>query len=123
MQLTVDVVAPRVQAPARFDVLQKWEGVVTETNGNTFQARLIDLVGERPDQVAEVLLNEVSPRDRKRVSRGAVFYWYIGYRDEPNGDRERTSRIRFRRLPALAPSEIESAERAADALRARLGWR
>jgi hypothetical protein len=108
--------------PARFDVLQKWEGVVTAVNSETFRARLVDLTGAQPDQEAEVFLNEVSPRDRRRVVQDAIFYWYIGYRDESNGDRERASRIRFRRLPPLTDSEVDAARRAAEALRARLGW-
>lgn len=109
-------------APARFDVLQKWEGVVTAVNGAAFGSRLIDLTGARADQEAEISINEVSPRDRSRLKLGAVFYWYIGYRDEPNGDRERASRIRFRRLPPLTDSELQAAERTATELRARLGW-
>jgi hypothetical protein len=110
-------------ATATFDVQQKWEGVVTEVNGATFVARLLDLSGSRPDQEAEIYIDEVSPRDRKRLAAGAIFYWYIGYRDEANGDRERASRIRFRRLPPLTTAEVEAARQRAAAMRARLGWR
>jgi len=107
----------------RFGVLQKWEGVVSDVGDEAFRARLTDLTGDHPDQEAEIYVDEISPRDRKRIGPGAIFYWYVGYRDEPNGDRERASRIRFRRLPSLDRYEVESAERAARALRDRLGWK
>jgi hypothetical protein len=120
--LTLEPQAEQRTTPARFDVLQKWEGIVLGINREVFSARLIDATGNRPDQEAEIYVEEVSPRDRKRLTIGAVFYWYVGYRDDLTGDRERASRIRFRRLPPLTQAEVARAKADADQLRKQLGW-
>jgi hypothetical protein len=120
---TIDMRAGQPALPARFSVLQKWEGTVLSVDKETFSARLLDLNGDRPDQEASIYLEELSPRDLQRLVPGAVFYWYLGYRDEPNGDRERASRIRLRRLPPLSVGELVEARAWASRLRARLGWR
>jgi hypothetical protein len=119
---TQDPLGGQVSAPARFQVLQKWEGIVLDVRRTSFVARLIDLVGNEPDQEAELPIGELSPRDRKRLIPGALFYWYIGYRDELSGDRERSSRLRFRRLPPPSEPEIARAREAATKLRSALGW-
>ncbi len=119
---TQDPLAGQVSAPTRFEVLQKWEGIVLDVSGNSFAARLIDLIGNEPDQEAEFPIRELSPRDRKRLIPGALFYWYIGYRDDLSGDRDRSSRLRFRRLPPPSEPEVERARQAAKKLRSALGW-
>jgi hypothetical protein len=110
------------EASSRFVLLQKWEGEVLSTNGSTFRARLLDLTGDNPDQEAEIRVAEVSPRDRNKIRPRGVFYWYIGYRDSLNGERERASKFYFRRLPQLEEHEVERARRAAAELRSALGW-
>lgn len=115
------VIPPELHAPAeRFIVLQKWQGYVTGRAETTFRARLEPLTGEGPEQVAEIYVNEVDEQDQTLIEPGAVFYWTVGYHDKPSG-RERTSIIRFRRLPTWSAHEIDAAARDAEQLRRLLG--
>ncbi len=110
---------PLRPAQEHFRALQKWEGHVLEVEQGTFRARLVPIVGEGVDQVAEIHLNEVEEEDQALIEPGAVFYWSIGYLDRPSG-RYRASVIRFRRLPAWTKCEIDSADAEVAKLRALL---
>ncbi len=85
--------------------LQKWEGYVTEIGTDTFWARLSMVVGEGSDQDAEIYIEEVDREDRALIQPGAVFYWTIGYLDRPSG-RQRSSVLRFRRLPVWTRQDL-----------------
>jgi hypothetical protein len=108
-------------AQARVAILQRWDGVVLDVGDKTFRARLLDESSGRPQIDADVFISEVPPHDQEMLRPGAVFYWHIGYRD-PTGDRERVSRIRFRRLPPKTKADLRRAERRAASLRSQLGW-
>jgi hypothetical protein len=99
-----------------FQAMQKWEGHVIEVGRDTFSARVVPIVGEGPDQEAEIYIQEVSPDDRVLIEPGAVFYWSIGYLDRPSG-RLRASVLRFRRLPVWSKRELESVRDKANKLR------
>ena len=94
------------QAQSRFEVLQKWEGIVLDVLTDSFTARLIDLTRAGADEEAEFALDEIDGGDRDLLKPGAVFYWNIGYSDSPTG-RARVSIIRFRRLPLWRSGELE----------------
>ncbi len=122
----VPIPLPRSKAPevkSRFVLLQKWEGTVLQTRPGSFLGRLVDLQGEHPDDEAEIPVEELSPEDLDLVKVGAVFYWSIGYLDEANGERRRTSVIRFRRLPAWSKEELRRARRQATRAIERIGWK
>ena len=87
-----------------------------EVGPDTFLARLTRIVGEGPDQEAEIYLNEVEEEDHALIEPGAVFYWSIGYLDRPSG-RIRASVVRFRRLPAWTRRQLEAARAEAAKLR------
>ena len=107
----------------RFIPLQKWEGYVTRVEGDTFGARLIDRIEDRPEEeLDEFPLEDVTPDDRELVKPGAVFYWQIGYRVRRGGQRERVSVIWFRRLPAWSREELEAAKDEARRVRNFIGW-
>ena len=95
------------QAKEFFRAIQKWECCVLDVGRDTFRARLVSIVGEGPDQEAEIYLEEVDPDDQGLVQPGAVFYWTIGYLDRPAG-RLRGSILRFRRLPPLSDTELNA---------------
>jgi len=106
-----DFLLSRPSAPQTkefFRAIQKWEGYVLDVGPDTFRARLISIVGEGPDQEAEIYLEEVDPDDQGLVQPGAVFYWSIGYLDRPSG-RLRAAILRFRRLPAWSEAELNAA--------------
>ncbi len=110
------------KAQPRFDALQKWEGRVLEANDSTFTAVVVDAFKEGVEEEAEFDLEEVSPGDLDLVEPGAVFYWSIGYRTEPSGERSRSSVLVFRRLPAWRANDLSRARVRAEELRDRLGW-
>jgi hypothetical protein len=76
-------------------ISQKWEGYVIKINNNSFTARLTDLMSGSSGEKAEFPLEKVSKDDLKLVVPGAIFYWFIGHKE--NGIY--TSILRFRRLP------------------------
>jgi hypothetical protein len=108
-----------------FISLAKREGVVLAHTPTEFTARLTNILDGVEDADADLeavfSLDEVSPSDRDLVKDGAIFYWNIGYYDDPSGQRHRVSEIRFRRLPAWLPGELRNAARAAADIRRRLG--
>ena len=110
------------QPSTRFEVLQKWEGIVLDVLRESFTARLIDLTLEGSDEEAEFALDEIDEGDKDLLKPGAVFYWNIGYSDSPSG-RARVSIIRFRRLPVWRSEELQRAKRDAERLSGLLEWK
>jgi len=100
---------------SRFEPLQSFEGTVLALCGDRFEARLRDQTdGNKPLEVAEFLVEDVSDDEKDRVCPGAVFYWNIGYRVHSWGQKERSSVIVFRQLPAWSRSDQERARKLED---------
>ena len=101
-------------------LVQQWEGTVVDVLPQMLIARLRDLLHQqRPEERAEIPLAQVSEPDLPLVSTGAVFYWTVGYRISPSGQRTLASDIRFRRDPCWSESDlrrIEMRERELDEL-------
>lgn len=112
----------RMQAQPRFDALQKWEGQVTEVDDSTFTAVLLDIQEPSVEEEAEFDFEEVSRGDLDLVAPGAVFYWSVGYRTEPSGERSRSSVLVFRRLPAWSKRDVQRAADRVKELRDSFGW-
>ncbi|MCY3968241.1 MAG: hypothetical protein OXF21_06735 [bacterium] len=110
------------QAQPYFQALQKWQGTVSEVTGSTFTARLLDLTEPSDEEEAEFDLEEVSRGDLDLVAPGAVFYWSVGYRTEPSGERSRSSVLVFRRLPAWNEKDMQRAADRAEELKNHFGW-
>lgn len=102
--------------------LQKWEGVVTEVEKDIFNARLLDLTDDNPEEEADFSIEEVSEDDRKLLKPGAVFYWSLGYLTTGTGQVIRTSIVKFRRLPAWTETEVKRAQEQAAKIRRTIGW-
>lgn len=109
------VAEPRpVQRTGRFELLQQFEGTVLALEGDQFTARIKDrTTPESGDELATFELSDVSDADRGLLAVGSVFYWSLGYRVQTWGQKERSSMIRFRRLPVWTRTDIERAERQA----------
>jgi hypothetical protein len=103
------------------DILQRWDGVVVDVGEETFRARLLDEATGRPQLEADIYISDVAEHDRPLLKHNGIFYWYVGYRD-PHGDRERISKIRFRRLPPKTEADLKRAEHRASERRKLLGW-
>lgn len=112
----------RTQAQPLFTALQKWQGTVSQVTDSTFTAMLLDLQDPSVEEVAEFELEEVSQGDLDLVEQGAVFYWSIGYRTEPSGERSRSSVLVFRRLPAWSKKDLLRAAGRAKDIRDHFGW-
>ncbi|MXW42843.1 MAG: hypothetical protein F4138_00550 [Acidimicrobiia bacterium] len=110
------------EAQPLFTALQKWQGTVSQVTDSTFSAVLLDLLEPSVEEVAEFDLEEVSRGDLDLIAPGAVFYWSIGYRTEPSGERSRSSVLVFRRLPAWSEKDLQRATDNAKELRNNFGW-
>ncbi|MEQ1850482.1 MAG: hypothetical protein ABMA01_02710 [Chthoniobacteraceae bacterium] len=109
-------------ATERFTLLQKWEGVVLDTDAKTFTARLLDSHDELPPQQATFSRSELSPEEETQIAVGASFVWTIGYR-HIGATRHRDSTIYFRRLPPWSEDEIKSARVRAENVSTAIGWK
>lgn len=104
--------APRYLKPLKgsFQLLQMWEGYVTEFDKSTFTAVITDKTNpDLPDELVTLDIEEISPFDLSFLQPGAVFYWSISYADLPGRGRRKESKIRFRRLPSWTKKEIDRA--------------
>jgi hypothetical protein len=114
--------AQRRRTIAKAVLLNKWQGMVQEVFRDKFRANLFDLNQNDVFETAEFAFSEVSSDDRSLIREGAVFYWYILYLDSETGDRDRVSRIWFRRSGRMSGDEYSQAlERVSDVWRS-LGW-
>ncbi len=114
-------VSPTATKQARFVALQKWEGRVTECLDDGFRAVLTDITTAGIEERVEFDLDEVSRDDLPLIVPGAVFYWSVGYRDEPTGERSRSSIIKFRRLPGWSVRDLERITDRVTGMKKRLG--
>jgi hypothetical protein len=101
----------RASSQHSFELLQLFEGTVTEVGADEFSALLRDLTDRSsPDEVATFDLNEIAEADRPLARPGAVFYWHIGYRTESWGQKSRSSVVSFRRMPAWSRRDLARAD-------------
>ena len=103
----------RPEAPnvGTFILLQQFEGTVLAIGPSEFGARLVDRTHPtNPAETGDFSIDDVSEGDRPLLALGAVFYFSLGYRIAPSGQRDRVATVRFRRLPAWSKREIAAAE-------------
>jgi hypothetical protein len=95
---------------AQFVPKQEWIGRVDEVRAEDFTATLVTRAAPDEIEYAEIDLDEVTPADRVQLRPGSVFYWVIGYRDEPYGQRIGISTIIFRKMTAPPGHQLQHAE-------------
>ncbi|MBU1170506.1 MAG: hypothetical protein KKD44_13165 [Proteobacteria bacterium] len=96
--------------PGKFQLLQLWEGRITQINNEDFSAIIVDKTHpEFNDELVTIDIEEITPAELSLLQIGAVFYWSIGYADYPGRGRSRESKIRFRRLPGWTKKELNRA--------------
>ena len=99
----------------REDIKQKWSGVVIAVDDEELTVRLEDLTNcDNPNEIVVLSRDEIDNNDQNLIQPGALFYWYIGYRQGIKYSKERISIIRFRRLPHWTKREIEEADKLAE---------
>jgi hypothetical protein len=108
----------RHQSPIRpFTLLQAFEGLVEELNGDYFFARLHDLTcPSNPVETAELPLADISLPDRPLLQPGSIFYWSIGHETKPTGQIQRVSEIRLRRMPQWTQQAMDAVDARAEQL-------
>lgn len=87
-----------------FRVIGIWDGVVTDVGEDAFEARVVSLLDQGSELEAEFSIEDLEPDDRSLLRPGAIFYWHLGYQQQP---RRRVSEIRFRRVRAEIPAGAE----------------
>ncbi|MEZ5039529.1 MAG: hypothetical protein R2828_06545 [Saprospiraceae bacterium] len=92
----------------KFQVLQKWEGVVEQFDGDIIQVKLTDLTNGGTDEEAELEIQDISKDDQPLVKEGAMFYWSIGYETQLDRQVKKASFIKFKRLPRIDLIEFDS---------------
>jgi len=95
----------------RVEVLQQFEGVVTEVGEDYFVARMHDLTNSESEiEVMEFDLREISEQDHEILQPGSVFYWTIGYETRVGGQVVRISEMRVQRNPIWTKAKLDSVE-------------
>ncbi len=105
----------------RFVSLQKWEGVVTDIDEDSFTARLTDLMQSGSDEVIEFSFDDVPSDDRSLIQEGAIFYWNIGFETMRGQDRK-VSLIKFRRLPKWSKKKMQAMREKGEDLMSQIQW-
>jgi hypothetical protein len=105
-----------------FILLQKWEGVVIESDAKTFTAKLTDSHGQLQPHDAVFARSELPKNEQELIEPGAPFVWTLGYR-KIGSTRERASVVYFRRLPGWTQKEITAGEERANELSESIGWK
>jgi hypothetical protein len=110
----------QLRSAGRFIPLARREGVVAEVRRDEFDARLTDIMGDEEDVSITFPKDDLSADDTGLLKPGAVFYWIVGYVENPTGQRSRTAEIKFRRLPARRPRDMVRAKAEAESIRREL---
>jgi hypothetical protein len=102
---------PRAEAPEQTRLIGEWEGMVEQVTGSAFSARIVDLIGNRPEEVAEFDIDDVATDDQPLVVPGGLFYWTISRTINAGGRPLQSSELRFRRLIVNGARNLERAQR------------
>ena len=119
----VRLASPLIRLPAgtlpkeHVQLLQQWEGVITEVKSDSFFADLQDLAdANQPIEVVEIPIEEIPNDDMALLVEGAIFYWSIGYETSAGGQLRRVSEIRMRRAPRWTKRGIQQVKKRAEEL-------
>jgi hypothetical protein len=112
----VSLRSPSLSLQHKFKVLQKWEGTIIEILNEECRAYIREFGSQNSIEEVTFSIEEIPEADRYLVVPGAIFYWSIGYDDHIDGQRNRISSIRLRRLPVWTEKELKKAEEEAKTL-------
>jgi hypothetical protein len=88
---------PLLPLQETFWLLHRWQGQVLSVGPSSFDVALFDPSDPSLIEGATFQKTELSPENLKLLRPGAVFYWFVGLRDFPDGHRQRESRIWMKR--------------------------
>lgn len=105
-----------------FVIEQKWQGYVTDVDGDRFNA----IVEQSSDRtiVEQVIFerSEVPAIMQSYIQEGAVFFWNIGFQVDPAGTHTRQSLVTFPMVPIHTEAEHHTALARARRRFRELGW-
>jgi len=105
----------------RVQALQRWTGRVEKVMKDHFVAIVSDVTTpSNPIEEVELEIEAVPSGDRGLVTKGAIFYWAIVYRDSKAGQRWKSESIRFARHPKLSQEDVRQIFSEADEITAIL---
>jgi hypothetical protein len=110
--------SPRGGPLMSFVTRQKWQGYVVEADDETFSAVIYDMTNTTDMGPEQVVLpkEEVSTFMQGLIKPGSIFFWDIGFRTDPVGQRSKQSILSFPMIPVWDRRDIRGAkERARDA--------
>jgi hypothetical protein len=103
-RLKIPRIVPSVTS--RLWLLHKWQGQVLKITDDTFEAQLFDLSNPSIVERAEFPKSAVTSEQLALLRPGALFYWFIGYKDIGQ-TREHVSQIWMRRGGRLGRKKFE----------------
>jgi len=83
---------------SRSQLINTWEGKVTDIDGENIFATLYDFSDGTLDEF-EFEFDDLKDGDRKMAKEGALFFLYLGYYTDNRGTKRKSSNIEFRRFP------------------------
>jgi hypothetical protein len=104
-----------------FGLAQHWIGVVESIEEDSFIAKLDDKSNHRTYEIASFEISEVSQSDRKLISRGAIFYWSVGFATD-NGQIEKRSLLRFKRSVDFTEEDLDIINDKAEQYNNNINW-
>lgn len=101
---------------SRFEIIQQWEGHIEELDDKlkVFRTRLIDLTSGGTDEYSEFPYDEVDQDDYDLMKPGAIFYYTIGKVKLSSGQIKKDSFLKFKRLPRITQTDLDSVKKQAD---------
>jgi hypothetical protein len=90
----------------RLWLLNRWQGQVLKVDRDSFEAQLTDLSQPSIIELAEFPRTAVASDQISLIRPGALFYWFIGYRDSARG-RNHVSQIWMRRGGRMTEDRYE----------------
>jgi hypothetical protein len=95
-----------VSIKSYYGLAQHWIGIVESIEQNSFVAKLEDKTNQGTYEIATFEISEVSQSDRPLLSKGAIFYWSVGFATE-NGQIEKRSLLRFKRSVDFTDEDLD----------------
>jgi hypothetical protein len=104
-----------------FKKTQNWIGYVEAINEQGFTAKLVDKSNSGTYEIAQFNFDEISKSDMELISKGAIFYWSVGFENK-NGQIEKVSLIRFKRSIDFTENDIDNISDKASEYAKNLNW-
>ena len=83
---------------SNYQLVNTWEGIVTEVDGESIYAKLYDTSDGTYDEY-EFDIEDIDNEEQNLIEVGTLFMLYLGYYTNPKGTKMKSSHIKIRRIP------------------------